>query len=113
MARYSAGAFSVQEVEQVFGDLDVHRALKRGRLHYARLSATPKSNHVAFGVAIMEFQHRLSEGATAGELRVHVADHPEHLRGALIHWAVGANFMGLVLEEQRQNGFWPFDRIRH
>ncbi|MCB9638982.1 MAG: hypothetical protein H6727_08790 [Myxococcales bacterium] len=105
---FSGGQLSRSEAIQLFGELDVHRAERRGIDFYVNRTAAPKVHYLAFASALLQCWMRWKVEGPSG-LQLLLPSLPEHLRGALFWWMRIPHFSRLVLKQQKAKGHWPFD----
>ncbi|GEM_PF-6274550 len=102
------GELSRVEALQMFGELDVHRAERRGLEFYVDRTASPKVHYLAFASALLQCWVRWKMEGPVG-VGHWLPSLPEHLRGALFWWMRFPHFSQMVLKRQKAKGHWPFD----
>jgi hypothetical protein len=103
------GQLSRAEAIQIFGEIDVYRAERRGMEFYIDRTASPKIHYLAFAGALLQCWIRWKREGAEG-LHSWLPSLPEHMRGALFWWMRIPHFMVLVLKRQKSKGYWPFDK---
>jgi hypothetical protein len=99
---------SRERAVELFGELDVVRAERRGIDYYVSSVASPKVHYLAFAAVLLQYQMRISEDQLES-VQQWLGSLPELLRGALIWWLQCSHFLESVLKVQRHHGHWPFE----